>query len=56
MKRSANKSEFGNLGYYYFIYLCSINISDFMVLLRILIMARVISASCFYSEDYFKEV
>ena len=52
MNRFANESKFGILGFYYFKYLYSTHISDFMVFFRRL-MARVIFVSIFYSEYCF---
>ena len=42
MNRFTIESEFGNLGFYYFIYLCSTHVSDFMVLFRRFWMVRVV--------------
>ena len=53
MNRSVNESEFVILGFYYFIYLCSTGVSDLIVLLRRLIMAKVVFVSNFYCEDCF---
>ena len=39
--------------FFNFIYLCSLHVSDFMVLSRRLIMVRVFSASCLYRGDCF---
>ena len=53
MNRSANESKFDILGFYYFLYLCSTHVSNFMILSRRLITARIISASSFDSKDCF---
>ena len=52
MNMSANEFEFGILGLH-FISLCFRCVSDFMVLFRRLILARVNSVSSFYSGDCF---
>ena len=52
MNRPIKESEFGILDFYYFIYLCSTHVSDFMVFFRRLIMVRVFFVCKFYREDF----
>ena len=52
MNRPANEFELGILGFH-FIYLSTKRVSDFIVLLRRIIMARVVAGFSFYSEEYF---
>ena len=52
MNRSANEFVFGILGFYGK-YLCSTRVSNFIVLFRRLIVARVVSASSLCREDCF---
>ena len=55
MNRFANELECGSLGFY-FIWLCSTRVSDFMVFFRKLIIVKAVFFSDFYNEDYFDSI